>query len=87
MSMIRKITMAFLFIASSCGGAYTVTVPPVTINVVHSLDLTSLIAPFTAYCRQLLGPTATDAQVYSCMETQLANFTQSIEAALNSATK
>lgn len=85
--IISLLQLAALLILSDCGGTYTVLVPPITVNVVGSFDMTPITAAFNAWCSQQLGPDATQSQISTCTQTQVANFIQSLETALNASKK
>ncbi len=81
---IMSLLLALSATVNACGGAYTVTVPPVQVNVhvdvVHSLDLTTVTNAFLALCRQELGTTATDAQIRDCSEAKLGLFVEAVQS-------
>ncbi len=82
---IAIICASFVFsviFSTGCGGAYTVAVAPVDVNVHAELTITDLMAGFRIQCRRELGNTASSAEVTDCASLKLANLISDIELAV-----
>lgn len=69
---------------AGCGGTYRVEVPPVEVNVNHSISFGDVLSAFRVQCRKELGPDATEQEVESCAQVKLADLLAALEEALGS---
>lgn len=70
--------LAPIVLLTDCGGTYKVDVSG-QVDVVASLNPDSILAAFVALCTQQLGTAATQAQITSCADADVANLIQSLQ--------
>lgn len=75
--------LANSFLASSCGGVYTVDVKPVDVNVKADITFGDLMAGFKIQCRRE-NPSATEEEISGCASLKFSNLIADIDKALNS---
>ena len=69
-------------LVQSCGGAYTVEVKPVEVNVKAEITLGDIMSGFKVQCRRE-DPLATEDQVATCASSKLTDLLMDIDSALN----
>jgi len=78
----KYIIIPMLFCFVSCGGAYTLQVSG-QVNVVASIDPSSIEAAFQQACQSQLGPNATQDQINTCVSNDVTNLINGLSNLMN----
>jgi hypothetical protein len=78
----RKLLISLIIFLASCGGAYTLSVAPIQVDMTQHISFDTILAVFTSQCKKQM-PGASNQDITDCANGKLADFLNNLASLPN----